>query len=60
MCANLRQEVCTLVGPAHLLLLRHPHADHLVDGRLGNAAADRATMTAAAGTTPDRAGKTLK
>jgi hypothetical protein len=38
--SDLRQPVRPFIGPSHLLLLRHAMADHLVDRRVGNAAAD--------------------
>ena len=41
---DLRQAVCTFIGPPHLLVLRHSMADHLVDRGLGNAAADRTPL----------------
>ena len=33
--AHLKEEVCPLFRPAHLLLLDHPPCDEIVDARLG-------------------------
>ena len=44
------------IGPSHLLLLRHAMADHLVDRRLGNAAADREPLAVAGAIVHERPG----
>lgn len=47
--AHLGKQVCAFIRPTHLLALGHAQADDLVDGRLGNAAADRQASVVSSG-----------
>src|SRR5512135_1310565 len=46
--------MCSQLGPAHLLLLDHPFADHLVHGRFGKGRRDRLAVAIAIPVIGDR------